>query len=667
MPAADVEIFLTIEHATAEIEVSSTPADENGDLPQTVDKNSSGAETNWDADTNCDSAGIGAIDFDCNTVYKIDFDVQGSSNDLVFQYFFCENDDPEDGYDASSQGFYCIDEGSHSANDIEFTYTSSGEWKIEIQGVWDPDTASWTNDVSDELDFSQDWVFPWDYDMWCDSNSTCESNMLDIGYFIAPHWDTSNYVSGANEIVIPSGDYTWGGVSFDVSNVPTVEVNGDLSILDFELSSTDVNDYVLEVTGGGWAEVKNSTIENKNYRAVLVSGSARDIEIQNSTIQSHNTEFAITALSSSEVYLYPEGDGFNTIKGKGIISEGGASIYGGSTVAYTGEQNFCRQSGSLHLRASGTNSYVNGQYSYYVGGNNPYVDEVSGGDVVYTNLGTATCGSYKGNINPPVTLEGGSSEYFEDELLKSAYSGDIDGLIGSLSDPAHAKEMITSERIMTVIRYALKKARHRKGDGQLLQLAEQYESDKYPYDLLQAQYLSLVSDYTSARMLLEDLITSGRYSSAADHIYSELLNLYRYHAFTTTVSLSPSSIEHLTYTVDYYASEMGSLSDSNSSNQGKAGKTGGRNSDEADTSPLEIYPNPFNPQTSIAIRLEKMTNVELSVVNTLGQRVWHMQKGELNSGNHVFSFDGDLLPSGAYYLRAVIGETVETRTLLLLK
>lgn len=64
-----------------------------------------------------------------------------------------------------------------------------------------------------------------------------------------------------------------------------------------------------------------------------------------------------------------------------------------------------------------------------------------------------------------------------------------------------------------------------------------------------------------------------------------------------------------------------------------------------------IWPNPFNPTTSIAIEMPSAGEFEASVFNVLGQHVERLFDGKLPAGRHHFVFYGHELPSGIYFLR----------------
>ncbi len=71
------------------------------------------------------------------------------------------------------------------------------------------------------------------------------------------------------------------------------------------------------------------------------------------------------------------------------------------------------------------------------------------------------------------------------------------------------------------------------------------------------------------------------------------------------------------------------------------------------------YPNPFNPQTAIPIALPKESDIRLEVFNILGKHIQTLHRGMLNSGRHVFIWngrntEGRPVPSGIYFYQVTL-------------
>lgn len=79
------------------------------------------------------------------------------------------------------------------------------------------------------------------------------------------------------------------------------------------------------------------------------------------------------------------------------------------------------------------------------------------------------------------------------------------------------------------------------------------------------------------------------------------------------------------------------------------------------------YPNPFNPATIIRYGIPQRTHVNLTVYNSLGQKVATIVNEEQEAQYYETVFDASGLPSGVYVYRMQAGEYVEVKKLLYLK
>ncbi|GAB4330170.1 MAG: hypothetical protein Kow0037_05700 [Calditrichia bacterium] len=82
---------------------------------------------------------------------------------------------------------------------------------------------------------------------------------------------------------------------------------------------------------------------------------------------------------------------------------------------------------------------------------------------------------------------------------------------------------------------------------------------------------------------------------------------------------------------------------------------------------LQVYPNPFNPQTRILAKLLRAEKIELSLFNSLGQKIKTLYSGKLPAGEHRFTLQAHSLSSGKYFLRMIGKDISETRSVILLK
>ncbi len=81
-----------------------------------------------------------------------------------------------------------------------------------------------------------------------------------------------------------------------------------------------------------------------------------------------------------------------------------------------------------------------------------------------------------------------------------------------------------------------------------------------------------------------------------------------------------------------------------------------------------VYPNPFNPSTSVVLSVPKAMGVRVAVFNVLGRRVASLADGSFAQGYHTLVFNGSNLASGVYLLRAASSEgKVEIRRISLVR
>jgi hypothetical protein len=79
------------------------------------------------------------------------------------------------------------------------------------------------------------------------------------------------------------------------------------------------------------------------------------------------------------------------------------------------------------------------------------------------------------------------------------------------------------------------------------------------------------------------------------------------------------------------------------------------------------YPNPFNPRTTIEYQLPVKANVQLEVLNILGQRVATLVNAEQEAGYYQVPFNAKALSSGIYFYRISAGNYVKSQKMLLLR
>jgi hypothetical protein len=100
--------------------------------------------------------------------------------------------------------------------------------------------------------------------------------------------------------------------------------------------------------------------------------------------------------------------------------------------------------------------------------------------------------------------------------------------------------------------------------------------------------------------------------------------------------------------------------------------------DEADgdapkvTALTSVYPNPFNPSTTVSFDVDERVAVTLAVFDVAGRRVAVLEDRVMEAGRHQATWDGTtvtggMASSGVYFCRLVAGSTVDIKKMVLLK
>lgn len=87
---------------------------------------------------------------------------------------------------------------------------------------------------------------------------------------------------------------------------------------------------------------------------------------------------------------------------------------------------------------------------------------------------------------------------------------------------------------------------------------------------------------------------------------------------------------------------------------------------------LNVYPNPFNPSTTIKYAISEASDVTLKIFDVLGSEIWSLSEGIKTPGIHKLVWSGKSnagLPavSGNYILRIVAGKNSKSVKIMLLK
>ncbi len=80
-----------------------------------------------------------------------------------------------------------------------------------------------------------------------------------------------------------------------------------------------------------------------------------------------------------------------------------------------------------------------------------------------------------------------------------------------------------------------------------------------------------------------------------------------------------------------------------------------------------ISPNPFNSQTRISYSIDKPGEVNLSVFNLLGEKIYEISQFHNNPGEFSIIWNGENLSSGIYFTKLTQGKKSQCRRMLFLK
>jgi hypothetical protein len=84
------------------------------------------------------------------------------------------------------------------------------------------------------------------------------------------------------------------------------------------------------------------------------------------------------------------------------------------------------------------------------------------------------------------------------------------------------------------------------------------------------------------------------------------------------------------------------------------------------------YPNPFNPETNISFTVPNNGNINLTVYNVMGQKVYTIVDGYTRAGNHSVKWNGldqnsNEVSSGIYFYSLKSDAGSITKTMVLMK
>lgn len=95
--------------------------------------------------------------------------------------------------------------------------------------------------------------------------------------------------------------------------------------------------------------------------------------------------------------------------------------------------------------------------------------------------------------------------------------------------------------------------------------------------------------------------------------------------------------------------------------------TTGINDPSSLVSSYSIYPNPFSNNATIAYDLKEAGNVKVNMYNVLGELVYSADNGVMGQGMHSMNIDATEMPAGIYYVNLVVGNSLITQKVNIVK
>jgi hypothetical protein len=80
-----------------------------------------------------------------------------------------------------------------------------------------------------------------------------------------------------------------------------------------------------------------------------------------------------------------------------------------------------------------------------------------------------------------------------------------------------------------------------------------------------------------------------------------------------------------------------------------------------------LYPNPFNPATTVSYSLPSPSAVTFSVYDVLGREVQHVALDRVDAGSHRLTLDLSAFSSGVYFISMRAANHIQTAKAVLMK
>ncbi|MCB2199179.1 T9SS type A sorting domain-containing protein [bacterium] len=332
------------------------------------------------------------------------------------------------------------------------------------------------------------------------------------------------------------------------------------------------------------------------------------------------------------------------------------------------------------------------QYTPFSGGSSPYADmlvSVSGTVVsTYPNAHRYVSNSGSDHADPMYVLQTGDQAAFNgimvhipDELTPDAagfQSGDnitVTGRVDESGVPDWDYKYGGNTRIVEVVDASLNSS-HNEYIAHSVSLADLQDDVVEP---LESAFVELTNvtiseagsyDWTivdgdgNEFLLDDDMVHTGT-DATGDETIDETVTAW--FAALAADDVIPSVTGIITYSFGSWKIEV----------RGWMDITSVSTPEDNSVQPLEftlnpVYPNPFNPSTTVSYTIPNTSDVKLTVFNSLGQRVVNLIDGQVKAGSHTAFWNGKNangmpVTSGIYFLRLQSEGRMQVQKMVLMK
>ena len=415
--------------------------------------------------------------------------------------------------------------------------------------------------------------------------------------------------------------------------------------------------YGLYVTGNSTVNLRTSEIESASGPAIKSYGGGATTFVYSSTLRQLNDGPAVSAGGGSLVMFWPGATapfvGYNKIHGSLVEATNDGFLNAGSGSWTTSRNQFCEPI-TLKVRGGGV---IWARYNYWQ--SNP--QKRNEGGTIRDSPG----------LGPPMSCRPGS------RIASSTTSQPADDFVPGLMDAVLHNGPDTEKQLSALFDHADENVRrlaavlatrflHKRSSRRLIERLEKSRR-RDAYRRLVERGLSSYYDHIGTHAVSRSIINHYSGNSDDTNDVRDWLLLHKIDARSREKNgrAAGQSVSLL----DVQSLERSSLG-SNPSEARQSVANGLPAEVSVDrrllTPTATVYPNPFNPTTTISFQ-SKQEFVRIEVFDVTGKRITTLANRAMKSGRHRVKFDGREYESGIYMYRITKPSGVLTGSFVLLK